>query len=331
MARVSIKDVANKLGVSVATVSLVLNGKDKNGRVSEVLAEKIRKEAKAMNYEPNSFARGLRSGRSETIGLIVADISNPFFAHLAFHIQEHAEEYGYSIIITNTNESNAKMEKMISVLKSRQVDGFIIVPTEHGEKYIEELVKDKFPVVLLDRHFPKIDVSYVAVNNYQASMEATNLLLNLNCKRIALMVYKNYLPHMQDRRDGYVAAMTQKGLYDPKLIKEVNHQTIMSDIQKAILELVSEGEKIDGIFFATNTISTIGLRTLAGLNIRIPKDIKVVCFDKNDAFELSNISIPFIQQPIPEMGRRAVDLVIKQIAQQKGSNVHEELQAKLEC
>ena len=330
MARVSIKEVANRLGVSAATVSLALNGKDKDGRISEALAEKIRKEAKAMNYEPNSFARGMRSGRSETIGLIVADISNPFFAHLAFHIQEHAEKFGYSVIITNSNESTDKMEKMISILKSRQVDGFIIVPTEHGEKPIDNLVRDKFPVVLLDRYFPNIDASYVTVNNFQASVDATNLLLNLNCKRIALVVYNNCLPHMQDRKKGYIVTLTKRGLYDPKLVKEVNYQTIDTDIQKAMMELVTDSEKIDGIFFASNTISNIGLKILVGLKLEIPKDVKVICFDKSDAFELSNICIPFIQQPIPEMGKRVVDLLLKQISHQNIFPKYEELQANLE-
>ena len=330
MARVSIKDVANRLGVSAATVSLVLNGKDKNGRISEALAEKIRKEAKAMNYEPNSFAKGLRSGRSETIGLIVADISNPFFAQLAFHIQEHAEKCGYSVIITNSNESTDKMEKMISILKSRQVDGFIIVPTEHGEKPIDNLVRDEVPVVLLDRYYPEIDVSYVVVNNFQASMEATNLLLNLNCNRIALVVFNNCLPHMQDRKKGYIAALTKRGLYDPKLVKEVNYQTIDTDIQKAMMELITDSEKIDGIFFASNTISNIGLKILAGLKLEIPKDVKVICFDKSDAFELSNMRIPFVQQPIPEMGKRVVDLLFERISHQNISPKYEELQANLE-
>jgi len=330
MAKVSLKDVANRLNVSAATVSLVLNGKDKDGRISKTLAEKIRIEAKALNYEPNSFAKGLRSGRSETIGLIVADISNPFFAHLAFHIQEHAEQHGYSVIITNTNESTEKMEKMISILKSRQVDGFIIVPTEHSEKLIEKLIRDKRPVVLLDRYFQGIDVSYVVINNYQASMEATNLLLNLNCKRIALIIYRNYLPHIQDRKNGYIAAMSQRGLFEPKLVKEVNYRTLAGDIQKAMMELVSGGEKVDGIFFATNTIATIGLKILTGLKMEIQKDVKVICFDKSDAFDLSNISIPFVQQPIAEMGKHAVDVLVQQMTQKDVTMIHHELEANLE-
>ena len=330
MARVTIKDIANRLGVSVASVSLVLNGKEKNGRIGDALAAKIRQEAKNMKYEPNSFARGLRSGRSKTIGLIVADISNPFFAHLAFHIQEQAEKFGYSVMITNTNESVEKMDNMISVLRSRQVDGIIIVPTEHGEKLIDKLAKDKFPVVLLDRFFPGIDVSRVVVNNFQAALEATNLLLNLKCKRIALLIYKNNLPHMQDRKGGYVTAINKKGLYDPKLIKEVDYRTLHNDIQKAMMELVCDEHKIDGIFFASNTISTIGLKILAGLHMEIPKDVKVICFDKSDACEMSRNSIPFIQQPVSEMGKRSVELLIEQINMENHTCVHEELQANLE-
>lgn len=327
----SLKDIAKKTGVSATTVSLVLRGKDKNGRVGKTLAEKIRKEAINMNYNPNRAARSLRVGRSETIGLIVADISNPFFAHLVFHIQEYAEEYGYSVIVVNTNESADKMEKMISVLKSHQVDGFIIVPTECGEKIVDELVSDKYPVVLLDRYFPGKDVCYITVDNYQASMKATNFLLNMNCKRIAQVIYKNYLPHMQDRKEGYIAAMRKKGLYDPNLVKEVAHKNIVEDTQKAIMELVSDEEKVDGIFFASNAISTIGLKTLFGLNLEIPNDIKVVCFDKSDVFELSkNFSIPYVQQPIPEMGKRVVEMLIKQIKQESIPCIHEELQADLE-
>jgi len=329
MPRVSIKDIASRLGVSAAAVSLVLNNKEKNGRVSEVLAERIRAEAQTMNYEPNRFAKGLRSGRSETIGLIVADISNPFFAHLAFHIQEHAEKFGYSVIITNTNEKLDKMEKNISILKSRQVDGFIIVPTEHGEKQIEKLVREKYPVVLLDRCFKAIDVSYVVVNNYQVSMEATNLLLNMNCKRIAHITYKYKIPPMQDRKEGYIAAMTHRGLYDPKLIGEVDFWTMADEIPDIVMDLLSNDEKVDGFFFSSSSLAFNALKKMIALKLEIPKDIKVVCFAKNDIFELANYPIPYIQQPIPEIGKRAVELIIGHITQKDLPNVHEVLQAKL--
>ena len=115
MKRVSIKDIAQVVGVSTATVSLVLTGKNKNGRVSKEMSEKIKKVANEMNYQPNRLAMSLQSGRSQTIGLLVADISNPFFGTLAFYVQEEMEKAGYAVIIMNTDESDLQMERMISL------------------------------------------------------------------------------------------------------------------------------------------------------------------------------------------------------------------------
>lgn len=313
--RVSIKDIAQKVGVSNATVSLVLNGKEKEGRIRKEVAQKVLQAAKELNYEPNNFARGLRMGRSNTIGLILADISNSFFAHIAFYVQEYADKYGYSVIITNTNESGDKMGKMINVLKSRQVDGFIIVPTEDGEKDIRELIDQKTPVVLLDRYFPNLPINQVIVNNYHASFEAANLLVDSGCKNIALLIYNNKLAHMTDREKGYKEALIKRDYFKPELIKKITYNTIEQDISAAIQSLLSEQPRVDGIFFATNTISAIGIKELLKQQVRIPDDMKVVCFDKNEAFDFMPFHIPYVQQPIQEMSRKSVDILMEQIKQ----------------
>lgn len=313
MGKVSIKDIAQKLGISNATVSIVLSGKMKEGRVSKDLIQKIRITAQEMNYEPNILARGLRMGKSLTIGLIVADISNPFFGQLAFQIQEHAEKFGYSVIITNTNESEEKMEKMISILKSRQVDGLIIVPTDHSESAIEELTKSSIPFVLLDRNFPTIPTSHVVVNNYYASKEATRYLIKDGCKKIGLIIYNNQLHTMLERKRGYVDALQEAGLFHPELIKCIEYQTINEDVVSSINDLLKEEKKVDGIFFATNTISMIGIKQILDLNLKIPEDVKVFCFDKSSEFDLSNLKIPYVLQPIPEMGKEVVELLIGHI------------------
>ncbi len=311
--RVSIKDIAREVGVSNATVSLVLNGKEKEGRIRKEVAEKVLLAAKELNYEPNNFARGLRMGRSNTIGLILADISNSFFANIAFYVQEYAEEYGYSVIITNTNESGEKMNKMINVLKSRQVDGFLIVPTEDGEEYIRELSDTKVPLVLLDRFFPHLPISHIVVNNYHTSFDAANMLLESGCKNIGLIIYDNQLPHMQDREKGYKEALTKKDSYHPALTKKITYSNIEQDIANAIEELLKENPKVDGLFFASNSISVIGIKQLLKLGIRIPEDIQVVCFDKNEAFDFTPFHIPYVQQPIQEMSRKSVEVLMQQI------------------
>ena len=161
-------------------------------------------------------------------------------------------------------------------------------------------------------------------------MEATNLLLNLKCKRIALVVYNDTLQTMKDRRQGYIDAMTNKGLYEPGLVKEVNFNSRADDVQKAMTELVSSGEIVDGIFFANSTLCINSLQILTSLKLEISKDIKVACFDKSDYFKLINASIPCVKQPIPEMGKRSVELLIQHINQKDMPFVYEKLQANLE-
>jgi LacI family transcriptional regulator len=328
---ISIKTIAKEIGVSNATVSLVLNGKDKEGRVSKQMAEKIRKVAKELNYEANNLARGLRMGKSQIIGLVVADISNPFFANLAFNIQKYAEEFGYSVIITNTNESDARLAKTLNVLFSHQVDGLIIVPTEHGQSAIENLVKKKFPIVLLDRWYPDLQTCYVAIDNYQASKSAVQYLIDDNCKRIALFDYRVDLPHMQERKRGYVDTLQKAGLFDERLIKDVNYITINEDIKMAMDNLFFERqyERPDGIFFATNTISLIGLRYMLRRGVKIQNEVKVISFDKSDVFDFMNSPIPCVLQPIPEMGQMAVDLLVNQINKEVITPSKVELYAKI--
>jgi len=316
MKRTSIKDIAEELGISNATVSLVLSGKAKDGRVSFEMAEKIKETAKLMNYHANGLARGLRMGHSQTLGLIVADISNPFFGSLAFQIQKEAEKFDYTIIIANTNESDEKMEKIIEILKSRQVDGFIIVPTEHSETLVDELRESKTPMVLIDRYFPNIHTSNVVVDNYRASYEATNLLISDGSKRIALVIYNSNMSHIQDRRNGFIDALNKAQIYDPKLVCKVNYGHIEEDIAKGMDKFMSMEDKPDGIFFTTNTLSIIGLKEMIKRGIKIQDDIKIVCFDENDAFNFDRNPIPYVKQPIEQMGSLAVDILVNQITRQ---------------
>lgn len=313
MKRVSIKDIALAVGVSTAAVSLVLTGKNKNGRVSKEMSEKIKKVAHEMNYQPNRLAMSLQSGRSQTIGLLVADISNPFFGALAFYVQEEMEKAGYAVIIMNTDESDVQMERMISLLRSLQVDGFIIVPTEFGEKSIAQLVDNRIPLVLIDRYYPSLQVNGVLIDNYQAAYEATRYLIDTHCERVALLIYENSQPHMIERERGYTNALKDAGLYDEELIKRVRYKYMDEDIIGAITWLAQKRKDMDGILFATNTIAMTGIKQLLNLGFRIGEDVHVVCFDKSDAFDFMPVFIPYIHQPIANMGRLASQLLIKQI------------------
>lgn len=329
MKRVSIKDIAQKVGVSTATVSLVLNGKEKQGRVSKEMADRIRQVVGEMDYRPNRLARSLQSGKTQTVGLLVADISNPFFGTLAFYVQNELEKAGYAVIIMNTNESDAQMGRTIELLRSRQVDGFIIVPTESGERYVRGLLQANQPVVLVDRYYPGLETARVLIDNYGASGEATRLLLDRGCERIGLLVYDNRQPHMEERTQGYVDALSHAGVYDKNLVKPVRYKTLEQDVEHSIDCLLKEERKVDGILFATNTIAMLGIKHLLNRKVVMPAGIRIACFDKSDAFDFMPVSIPYIRQPIAEMGGKAVEILLEQIETRTNKPVNCRLHASL--
>lgn len=318
MKRVSLKDIAKELEVSTATVSLVLNGKNKAGRVSNEMSQKILDKAAELNYIPNTLAKGLKVGKSRTIGLIIADISNLFFGALALHIQNYAEQKGYSVIIGNTNEQPNEMENLIKFLYARQVEGLIITPTENSQYLLKRLMNNKIPFVLVDRSFPELPVNSVLINNYEISYRSTEQLIQKGCKRIGLVTYKQDHYHINERRRGCVDALKHAGIYDSDIMEEVRYDFLKNDIKKAICNLMSKREKIDGIFFTTNSISINGVKELIKNNINIQKDIQIMCFDENDAFDILPYTVPFIKQPIKEMAKNAVELLIDQIEMKSG-------------
>ena len=319
MKRVSLRTIADQVGVSTATVSIVLNGKNKKGRVSEETSKKIVDKAKELNYMPNTLAKALRMGSSKTIGLVIADISNVFFGTLALHIQEYAEKEGYAIIIVNTSEDFNKMEKMIQLLKARQVDGFIITPTENSKSLIENLITEKMPLVLVDRSFPDLQVNSVLINNYDISYKSTQQLIQQGCKNIAIVTYKQDQFHINERKRGFVEAMKDADIYNSDNIKEVRYDYLKSDIDIEIENLINKKDKVDGIFFTTNSISINAVKSLIRNNINIPKDIQIMCFDESDAFYLLPYAVPFIKQPIKQMAQESMKLLIDDIQMDRGN------------
>lgn len=313
MEKVSLKVIAKALGVSAATVSLVLNGKNKNGRVSDEMSKKIIDKAAELNYIPNSLAKGLKMGHSKSIGLIVADISNVFFGTLALHIQNYAEKEGYTVIIGNTNEKLEEMEKMINFLGSRQVDGLIITPAEGSESLIELVLESKRPLVLVDRCFPELDVPSVLINNYEVCYLSTLRLIGQGYQNPVFLTYKQDQFHTNERKRGFMEAMKNASIFDSNNIKEVSYSRLQEDMDKVIARLLKSKKKVDSIFFATNTISIAGVKSLLKHGIIIQKDIQLMCFDETDAINLFPFRVPFIKQPIEEMAKKALELLISQI------------------
>jgi LacI family transcriptional regulator len=312
--KVSIKDVAHAVGVSTALVSYVLNNKEKEARVGKEIAEVIRNTAKKLDYQPNHIAKSLKSGKSHTIGLIVADISNPFFANISRTIEDEAKKNNYTVIIGSSDENPDKSWDLINVLIKRQVDGFIIVPTENSEKQIQYLDEQNIPFVLIDRYFPGIPANYVVTDNYQASYDAVLHLIKNKRKKIGMIAYKSNLVHMKERKRGYTEALKDnKLLTKVSLVREVSFNNINEDVDKSLTELLSSKFHIDALFFATNTLAMQGLKFLIRKKYKIPEDVAVVCFDESDVFDFFNFPLAFVSQPLEKVAKEAVQMLVNQI------------------
>lgn len=312
--KISLKDIAQKVGVSTALVSYVLSGKEKEGRVGQEMAEIIRETAKKLNYQPNQIAKSLKSGRSYTIGLIVADISNPFFAHIARTVEDEAKNDGYTTIFGSSDENSEKSQHLIDALINRQVDGFIIAPAEHSEKQIEYIKSLNIPFVLIDRYFPDIETNYVVIDNYKATYNATQHLLDNGYRRIGLAVYENELKHMLDRINGYKGALQDYGLaLDPALVRKIDFTNTTQSVRENVGTLLNDEKPVEAILFSTNTLSVEGLRCLNELKYTIPNDVAVVCFDESDSFDFFYCTLTCVSQPLQQIAREAVQILIGQI------------------
>jgi LacI family transcriptional regulator len=323
--KISLKDIATKVGVSTALVSFVLNGKEKEKRVGAEIAKKILQVARDLNYTPNQIAKSLRKGSTMTIGLIVADIANPFFGYLARIIEDEANKSGYTVIFGSSDENNNKSAQLINTLLNRQVDGFIIVPAEGTEGQIQDLLHRNIPVVLVDRFFPALPVSYVALDNYQASRDAVLHLLEKGHKRIGIVAYKFELSHMRDRIAGYVDTMKVKQSNPELLISQIRYDHVREDMENVIHEWVVKDNKVDAMYFATNFLSISGMYCINEHNIKIPDDLAIIGFDGNESFDFFYSPVTYIAQPIDEMGKESVKVLVDLI---KGANKTTQIKLK---
>lgn len=318
--KTSLKDIAQKAGVSTALVSYVLNGKEKESRVGQEIAAKIKQIAKDLHYQPNHLAKSLRSGKTHTIGLIIADISNPFFANIARVVEDEAKRNGYTVIIGSSDENPDKSRDLLNVLINRQVDGFIIVSSEDSAEQVRDLKEKNIPFVLLDRYFPDIQTDYVSTDHYKAAYDAGNHLITNGYKRIGMIAYKSQLFHMHERIRGYQDALKDSRMPAQKnWLKKVRFSHIESEVRAAIDELIALEQPVDALIFATYGLAINGLKYINELRLRVPDDLAIVSFGQAEVFDLYYCPITYLKQPIGLLGQTAVGLLVEKLKnRQKG-------------
>ena len=333
MKKTSLNDIAQHLGVSKTLVSFVLNGKGKRFRISDEICRKVMDTAREMNYQPNRIAQGLRTGKTNTIGLIVADIANPFFGKLGREIEREAALHGYHVIFCSSDESPEKSKQQIAMLQQNQVDGFIISPPMGSEEQIRTLVKSQAPFVLIDRHFSDVESNYIIVDNFDAAYRATAHLLNLGRKKIANITINLNLTNMKQRTDGYKQALLDHSIQvDDKLIKVLPFSHDNKDVSRAIAELAGngQGQQADAILFSSSKIGIMGIECIAALGLKIPDDIAVVSFDNIDAYKICSSPVTVIGQPLNEIGKTAVHILLNEIQNPESEQETKKISLKTE-
>lgn len=331
MKRVSLKDIARMTGASPSTVSFVLNGKAKEMRISEELAKKIEATAKREGYHPNQVAVRLRTGKSQMLGLIVESISGNFFAALARVIEEEAAQYGYKVVYCATENDGKKGQDLIKMLTQQQVDGYIITPAIGMESDVEGLLAMKKPVVLLDSYFPTLEVPYVLVDNYNGVCKGMKHLLSRGYKKIGFVTVDLQLIQIKDRLQGYTDSLKAGGLpVNRKQILALDYKMKKEEAIELICEYIKSNPNLDALFFATNYLGLLGIESLQKLGMIIPKDLAMISFDDHDVFRLFPPGITIIEQPVEEIAKTAINLLMGQLGKNKTTKKNKvQLPAKL--
>ncbi|MBK7106998.1 MAG: LacI family DNA-binding transcriptional regulator [Ignavibacteriae bacterium] len=315
----TLKDVAAFVGVHPSTVSRVLRGKE-NLKISAKTHEKIIKAVKELNYIPDFTARALRMKKSFTIGLIVPDILNPYFARIARRIEQLGFEKRYTVIVCNTDEDQEKEILYLNQLISRGVDGIILAPVQDSKDHLVDLVDKKIPFVLIDRIFDELNVDAVITNNAESVIKAIAHLVKLGHTKIAFLRGQKNIYTIKNRLAGYQQALQEFNLkLDDNYI--VGEGFEFEQGYEATLRLLELPKLPTAIVSSGGDLVTLGaIKAILEKGLRIPDDISIIAF-------FDSLYSPFLSTPLTtithsrqKMGEKAFKLLLKQIETNKLNN-----------
>lgn len=302
--RILISDIAKALGISVTTVSFILNDKAKEKRISEALTKRVLDYVKKVGYKPNELAKSLRTGKTKILGLIIEDISNPFFGNIARLIESKVYEQGYRIIYCSTNNDVEKAKELIQMFYDRQVDGFIITPSDGLEDTVKQLQQNNIPVVLFDRYFPGLETDYVGADNFQGAFDASDHLCQQGYRRIGFVSLYSDQTQMKERAEGYLKAMDNNK--QQSFIQKIQMDASDEEAMEVLREFICEN-RLDAVLFSTNYLAISGLKASKKYNFPMPA---VIAFDDHTAFKLVEPSITVVSQPIKDIAENLINILL---------------------
>lgn len=306
----TIKDVAQKAGVSVATVSHVINGTRSVAAATEM---RVREAMVELSYEPNVVAQSLRTNTTRAIGILVSDISNPFFASIVRGAEDRAAQAGYSLIVCNSDESPEKEKQYVNFLVRRRIDGLLLSPTcQCSAETLLPLQKRNIPFVFVDRSIPGVQANSVLSDNLAGAREATQHLISAGHRRIGIILGIQGTTTSEERLAGYRLALEEAGLpWREEYIQWGGYRTEGgATATRALLAL----DEIPSALFSTNNTMTVGvLAEIVRSNLHIPADISLISFDDLEWSEFLSPPLTAVTQYPHELGQRGMQMLLEHL------------------
>lgn len=311
---ISIKDISQQAGVSIATVSRIIN---KNGRYSQETEKRVMDIIKKNNYVPNLVAKGLRTQKMKNVGIIVPDITNEFFMKLVYEIEKNLFKEGYETFLCSTDENEEKERKRVHMMAMQNVCGLIY--TSGGISDMQEVIKD-LPTVFIDRIPDETLGNFCTVesDNVQGGYLATKELLESGCKNILLLTSRKKISGYADRFQGYVKALLEAGMEADDIHVVYLEQLHYEAAYVELARMLEAGEfAYDGIFATSDWLAVGCYKALTERGFRIPEDVKLVGYDDISITAFNGVPITTVHQQVDEMGARVVERLLKIMRQDK--------------
>lgn len=321
----SINEIAKHLQVSKSTVSLVINGKAEQGRISKALAKRILDYVEEIGYKPNALAQSLATGKSRTIGLIVENIGDSFFGPIALYIEENLRPFGYQVFYSSTFGDTEIANEILNTMLEKKVEGIILSPTIGQRELIQKVIKKKTPLVIFDRRVEELKTNYVGTDNYTASKKAVLHLFEKGFSNIAMITIESKQRQMADRLRGYQEIIKQHNA--KAYVLQLPFRGDKSNDIRLLKEFFEQNPEIDALYFSTNYLC---VKTLKILNTLSSSSIYgMVAFDDHELFELIQPTITCIRQPLEKIAKEIVKTIIGQVNQSESDFIEKIIPSEL--
>ncbi len=310
--RSSLKDIAERLNVSIAAVSWTLSGQGDKRRIGREVQKRIMAYAEEINYRPNYIAKGLQTGQTRILGLIVPDITDSFYSSIARQMEIDAEERGYSLMICSSEASQEREDRLLSTFRSRQIDGVVIASVEVSDSKMKEIFEESFPIVTFDRLLPNTPYNSIMIDNVEASRHVTAAMIAAGARRIAFVTTNSHLQEMKDRRRGYEKALKEAGIaLDEDLVCDICFQ----EKEKATFALFDEMRRrcpdVDGFFFATHVLAVEAFYYFHERGIDVNESYQLGSIHSEKALKAFAPQMKVTRFPVESISREAIRIVVE--------------------